>query len=107
MMGKNNNFYGKKHSEENLNKMRAGQKRHIEKNGRPKHTKETKEKLRVKHTGKKAPESFAYNLKKYYEENDVKWYNNGTVAKMIPKGQEIPEGFVRGRLKRNKKVEGN
>jgi hypothetical protein len=107
MMGKNNNFYGKKHSEENLNKMRAGQKRHIEKNGRPKHTEETKEKLRVKHTGKKAPESFAYNLKKYYEENDVKWYNNGTVAKMIPKGQEIPEGFVRGRLKRNKKVEGN
>lgn len=100
MIGENNNFYGKKHSGENLKKMSAGQKRHNEIYGRPKHTEETKEKLRIKRTGNGLPEITIIKRKKYFKENDVKWYTNGIINKMIAKSQEIPEGFTKGRSKK-------
>ena len=33
------------------------------------------------------------------------WINNSIVEKLIDKDSEIPEGFVKGRLKRPKKID--
>jgi hypothetical protein len=105
MIGENNTFYGKKHSEETKEKMSIGQKRHNELFGRPAHSEETIEKLRNRRLEKKIngiiiPQP---NKKIYFKENNVQWYNNGKKSIMLPKNKSVPEGFIKGRLKSNNK----
>lgn len=97
MFGENNNFYGKKHTKETSEKMSAGQKRHNELYGRPKHRPETLEKLRIARKGKKASEAHILAMKKYHENTILYWYTNGKECMMIPDGNPIPAGFIRGR----------
>ena len=99
MIGENNTFYGKKHSEETKEKMSIGQKRHNELFGRPAHSEETIEKLRNSRLGKKHTEAQQQSRKKYFENNNIHWYNNGKESLMIVEGNPIPEGFIKGRGK--------
>ena len=68
-MVKNGTFYGKHHSEETKQKMSESQK------------------------GKRIGEKHPMYGKKY------KWINNGFENRYISLDDDIPEGFVRGRLK--------
>ena len=78
--GENHPLYGKHHSEETKQKMSAAKKgRHF--------SDEHKEKLSNSHKGKTS------NVK------DRIWVNNGVIAKRV-KCDEIPTGFIRGRLKK-------
>ena len=63
---------GTKHSEETINRYREVRK------GIPSHE-NTKESIKKSISGSK-------------------WYNNGTINKRVKSGEEIPEGYVKGRL---------
>jgi hypothetical protein len=97
MMGEKNNFFGKKHTKETSEKMSAGQKRHNEIYGRKPHTEEFKKRSSEMRKGKPAPESTKIARKKFFKENNVRWYNNGEISMMIIEGDPIPDGFIRGR----------
>ena len=79
--GENNPNYGKKFSEETKRKMSEAKKNMSE---------ETKLKISKAIKG----ERNGMFGKRY------KWVNNGVVSKHIPLDDEIPEGFIRGRLKK-------
>ena len=91
MFGTTGGMYGKHHSEETKKKMRESHKGNTCRLG-TKHSGEAKRKISKATKGEKNP-MFG---KKY------KWINNGIVNKFIPLDEDIPEGFVCGRLKRKK-----
>jgi hypothetical protein len=125
MCGENNPFYGKKHSQETKRKLRDkkyytnGTKViRISKGeeipegflpGKKPMTTETREKmsLSAKNRSDEAKTKIGLGVKKYYEENDIKWYNNCIEERMIPHHEEIPEGFVPGRLPKSEEARKN
>lgn len=85
--GEKSAWYGKHHSEEIKEKISNSHKgKH--------HTEESKRKISESRRGKFGGEKHPMYGKRY------KWVNNGFVNKQIPLDDEIPEGFVRGRLKK-------
>ena len=77
----NKNMFGKHHSEETKRRMSGVAK------GRTL-SEETKLKMRESHKGKN---TWSANLI---------WINNGVISKMVKCNEEIPTGFIRGRLKK-------
>jgi hypothetical protein len=122
MCGENNPFYGKKHSEETRAKMsdkkfytngikdiKISEGEEIPEGflpGKKPMTAETREKLSLaaKNRSDDTKAKIALGKKMYYEENDVKWYNNGVEERMIPDHEEIPEGVVPGRLPKSEEA---
>ena len=88
----NKNMFGKHHSEETKQKMSGAQKG--EKNGMygKHHSEEAKKKMSEAKKGENNQ-----NFGKKY-----KWINNGIEQRYIPLDEDIPEGFVKGMLKRKK-----
>ena len=82
--GENNPMFGKHHSEESKQKMSEAHKNMSE---------ETKQKISEAKKGKKHP---LFGTK-------FKWINDGIQNRRCPLDKEIPEGFVRGRLKNEKR----
>lgn len=61
------------------------------------HTEEWVAKIKLANAGKKPSE---YTLKRSSETHKGStWCNNGEIEKMIPNGEPIPNGYVKGRLK--------
>ena len=90
MEGKNHPFYGKHHSEEAKQKISKAMKNMSD---------ETKKKMSKSHKGKTLSEETKIKLKgKNTWTSNTIWVNNGVISKRA-KCDEIPEGFVRGRLK--------
>lgn len=59
-----------------------------------------KEKLRQINTGKHHSNEVKQKLRESLK--DMRWYNNGSICIRIKDGEEIPEGFVRGRIYRKR-----
>ena len=71
------------------------------------HTEETKRKLREAHKGKTFSEETKQKMSEAHKGKTssnkgkrYKWINNCVEEKYIPLNEDIPEGFIRGRLKR-------
>jgi hypothetical protein len=100
LIGENNPFYGKKHTEESRKKMSEGQ-RLAKESGKKlqKHTDETKEKLSIaaKNRSPETKRKQAETLRKFYSENNVSWYTNGKDSRMIKDSDPIPDGYYPGR----------
>ena len=79
--GEKNPMFGKHHSEESKQKMSEAHKNMSE---------ETKRKISEAKKGKKHP----------FFGTKFKWINDGIQNRRCPLDKEIPEGFVRGRLKK-------
>ena len=107
LRGKNNPFYGRRHSEKTRKKLSEAHKDHkVSEETRKKiseklkgkqawnkgkhHSEESKQKMSEAHKGKP---SWKKGLK--LGSNGTHWYNNGEIN---VKAKECPEGFVKGRL---------
>ena len=114
LKGENHPLYGKHHSSETKQKMSEAHKNMSE---------ETRKKMSVSHKGKTSPNKgrqfseehkkkisearkgikFSEETKKKLSEarkgKRFKWINNGIEQRFVPFDSEIPEGFVRGRIK--------
>ena len=101
LIGKNNHFYGKHHSEETRMKLSEAKK------GKPsgrrgvhlseehkRHISEGRKGKPAWNKGKKGVQQ-AWNKGQKLGSNGTHWYNNGEVN---VKAKECPEGFVKGRL---------
>ena len=94
--GENNSMYGKHHSSETKKKMSEKLKgRTFSEEWKKKLSEAAKGKTFSEETKRKMSESL--KGKNTWSANLI-WINNGVIAKMV-KCDEIPEGFVRGRLK--------
>ncbi len=105
MLGKDNPFFGKKHSKETIAKM-------IKSREGYKHSEETKEKISKGNFGKTHSKNSKEKMKNSWTEERRKkfsklkkgnksnkgniWINNGAIRKMIFKENTIPEGFTKG-----------
>lgn len=96
--GKRHPLYGKKHSEESKRKMSESRK----KIGGIKHSKAWNERISISHMGDKNP-MYGKKLTKEHRDKISKVFKggivvtNGIVDKYLRPGQEIPNGFYRGR----------
>ena len=112
---KNHNMYGKHHSEESKRKMSSSQKKRFLNSNSPfkgkHHTEESKRKMsesrkRVvfteeyrKHLSEAQKRRFTNSIHPMYGRI---WINNGIIEKFILKEDVIPDGFVVGRLLKNR-----
>jgi hypothetical protein len=100
LIGENNPFYGKKHTEESRKKMSEGQ-RLAKESGKKlqKHTDETKEKLSIaaKNRSPETKRKQAEGVRRYHAENSMSWYTNGKESRMIKDSDPIPDGYYPGR----------
>ena len=112
---------GRKHAAETIVKMIEAGKRRIQKpcseetrkkmsevrRGKPK-SEQMRERLSAATKGKPKPESAKEKLRQYTGEKSSgfgsSWYNDGVKNIKIAKGQEVPDGLIRGRINNWRKV---
>ena len=95
-LGKPSNFKGRKHNEKSKQSMREARL------GKPghKHTEEHKRHMSSLMTGKKRPASVGLNISRAVagKPRSTQWINDGLNNKMIRTWDDIPQGWIKGRL---------
>lgn len=109
-LGKNNHFYGKKHTEETKEKIRLSAIGRYDGEKNPfygkTHSEEAKRKMSAIHKGKTI--SKENRLKASIAMKNTIWINDSEKTTRHQKDQPIPEGWVRGRItKRSKSLINN
>lgn len=104
--GEKHPLYGKKHSSASIKKMSDSHKKFYQRKGKYHLSESHKQKISKSHIGAKNPmwgkkisEETKLKISRHYKGGIV--VTNGTITKYLRKGEEIPEGFVRGRRKSN------